>query len=83
MGINLIFGGKSSIQLGDSKTYGMDEFDGSKLYNLNTLKEGNNWLKKIANIKKFIIIHFKKLYYKKIINILYLGPAWDDWSNFK
>lgn len=42
-GINLIFWGENpSIQLGDSKTYGQDDFDGSKLYNLNTLKEGNN-----------------------------------------
>jgi N-acetyl sugar amidotransferase len=84
-GINLIFWGENpSIQLGDSKTYGQDDFDGSKLYNLNTLKEGNNWLKKISNIKKIHHYSFpNKLYYKKkIINIIYLGPAWDDWSNY-
>ena len=84
-GINLIFWGENpSIQLGDSKTYGMDEFDGGKLYNLNTLKEGNTWLKNISNNKKIHHYSFpNKLYYKKkIINILYLGPAWDDWSNY-
>ena len=52
---------------------------------MNTLKEGNLWLKKISNKQKIFHYSFpNKLNYKKrIINILYLGPAWDDWSNFQ
>lgn len=85
MGINIIFFGENpSIQLGDSKVFGLDEFDGNKLYNLNTLKEGGEWLKKISNKKKLHHYSFpNKFFYKRrAINILFLGPAWDDWSNF-
>lgn len=85
MGINIIFWGENpSIQLGDSKVFGLDEFDGNKLYNLNTLKEGGEWLKKISNKKKLHHYSFpNKFFYKKrAINIIFLGPAWDDWSNF-
>ena len=63
---NFFLGENPSVQLGDSKTYGIDEFDGNKLYNLNTLKEGNLWLKKISNKQKIFHYSFpNKLNYKK------------------
>lgn len=86
LGINTIFWGENpALQVGDSAVAGEDEFDGNNLRMLNTLVEGGNeWL--IRGVDQ----DYKALHYlypdeidfkRKKINIFYLGPAWDDWSN--
>jgi N-acetyl sugar amidotransferase len=86
LGINIILWGENpALQVGDSAVEGIDEFDGSNLRKLNTLTEGGNeWLQnqvpqpyKSQHYFYPDEIQFKK----KKINIFYLGPAWDDWSN--
>ena len=86
LGINMIFWGENpALQVGDSAVEGIDEFDGNNLRNLNTLTEGGtNWIKNVLKNKKLQehyiypdVMEFKK----NKIDIFYLGPAWDDWSN--
>lgn len=84
--INLIFWGENpALQVGDSKTLGEDEFDGNNLRELNTLTDGGiDWLEDAVK-DKYKIEHYvypdEQLFKSKDINIIYLGPAWDDWSN--
>ncbi|MFK7993553.1 MAG: N-acetyl sugar amidotransferase [Granulosicoccus sp.] len=86
LNVNTIFWGENpALQVGDSAVEGIDEFDGNNLRNLNTLTDGGNkWLKS-AITEPYKADHY---YYpeqiefeRKKINIIYLGPAWDDWSN--
>lgn len=84
--INLIFWGENpALQVGDSAVKGIDEFDGNKLSKLNTLTAGGTeWLKEITNeyYKANHYLYPEEIYFKEDnINIIYLGPAWDDWSN--
>ena len=84
--IKLIFWGENdALQVGDASTGGVDPLDGNNLRNLNTLVEGgDDWMNCVFNVssKKE---HYKypeaEKFNKSNINILYLGPAWDDWSN--
>ncbi|MFT5660482.1 MAG: N-acetyl sugar amidotransferase [Sulfurimonas sp.] len=86
LGINTIFWGENpALQVGDSAVEGNDPFDGNSLRNLNTLTDGgNSWIHDCL-AKKHLQDHYiypEKLEFdKKHINIFYLGPAWDDWSN--
>lgn len=84
--IKLIFWGENpALQVGDSETGGDDPLDGNNLRNLNTLVDGgNDWMNSVFNSI------YKKEHYKypslsefnnKNIHIIYLGAAWDDWSN--
>ena len=84
--VKLIFWGENpALQVGDARTGGIDPLDGNNLRNLNTLVEGGDgWMDMIFNIAS------KKEHYKypsvtefnkRNINIIYLGSAWDDWSN--
>lgn len=84
--IKLIFWGENvALQVGDKKTEGIDPLDANNLRNLNTLVEGGmDWMNgtiqdehKKEHYKYPNVNEFKK----KNIQILYLGPAWDDWSN--
>ena len=84
--IKLIFWGENpALQVGDSKTGGIDPLDGNNLRNLNTLIEGgDNWMDEIfyhAYKKEHYKYPSLAEFNKRNINILYLGPAWDDWSN--
>ncbi len=85
--IKLIFWGENpALQVGDSLTGELaDPLDGNNLRYLNTLVDGGeDWMDEV-----FDSVH-KKEHYKypslqeyerRNINIIYLGPAWDDWSN--
>ena len=86
LNINMIFWGENpALQVGDSAVEGVDEFDGNSLRNLNTLTEGGiDWIHNSLD-KEYLQNHY--IYPDSIsfnnskIDIFYLGPAWDDWSN--
>lgn len=84
--INLIFWGENpALQVGDAAVEGQDEFDGSNLRNLNTLSDGDDsWMRTVSK-EEYKLAHYQYPdiieYEKKGINILFLGAAWDDWSN--
>ena len=86
LGVNTIFWGENpALQVGDAAVEGFDEFDGNNLRRLNTLTEGGNgWIKEAVN-SPYLSGHYlypdEIEFEKKKINIFYLGPAWDDWSN--
>jgi N-acetyl sugar amidotransferase len=86
LGINMIFWGENpALQVGDSAVEGIDEFDGNSLRNLNTLTEGGlEWIEKVLD-EKYLMNHYvypnQIQFEKNKIDIFYLGPAWDDWSN--
>ena len=83
--IPLIFWGENpALQLGDGKTEGVNLFDGNNLRYLNTLTEGGiKWIfDEIPNYKARAYEYpNKKNFDDANIDIMYLGPAWDDWSN--
>jgi hypothetical protein len=63
---------------------GEDEFDASNLRNMNTLSAGgDDWIsQQIGYAKGEHYIYPNQIeFQKQKINIFYLGPAWDDWSN--
>jgi len=86
LGISMIFWGENpALQVGDSAVEGIDEFDGNSLRNLNTLTEGGaDWIYDALD-KKYLLNHYLYpdviKFEKSKIDIFYLGPAWDDWSN--
>jgi hypothetical protein len=85
--INMIFWGENpALQVGDSAVEGVDEFDGNSLRNLNTLTEGGiDWIEDVLGDKRYLQEHYiypnQIEFEKSKIDIFYLGPAWDDWSN--
>jgi len=88
LGVNMIFWGENpALQVGDSAVEGIDEFDGNSLRNLNTLTEGGiGWIDEcLDDNKKYLQNHYiypsQVEFEKAKIDIFYLGPAWDDWSN--
>jgi N-acetyl sugar amidotransferase len=85
LGINSIFWGENNaLQVGEKTVLGEDEFDANNLRNMNTLSAGGDeWLNKlIGSAKGEHYIYPNPIeFQKKKINIFYLGPAWDDWSN--
>lgn len=86
MGVNTIFWGENpALQVGDSAVAGVDEFDGGNLRKLNTLVEGGHeWVLNTVqqNYKAAHYFYPDEIDFRnKKINIFYLGPAWDDWSN--
>ncbi|MDB4017209.1 N-acetyl sugar amidotransferase [Amylibacter sp.] len=86
LNVKFIFWGENpALQVGDSAVLGVDEFDGNNLRYLNTLNGGeNDWISTFlggSNLADHYNYPEEILYNKKKINILYLGPAWDDWSN--
>lgn len=86
LGVNMIFWGENpALQVGDSAVEGIDEFDGNSLRNLNTLNNGGvSWIEDAIE-DKYLSEHYiypsPLLFEKNKIDIFYLGPAWDDWSN--
>jgi N-acetyl sugar amidotransferase len=83
--IPLIFWGENpSLQVGDSQVEGKNYFDGNNLRNMNTLTDGGvEWIfDEVENYKAQAYIYpNKESFNKGKIDIMYLGPAWDDWSN--
>ena len=83
--IPLIFWGENpALQVGDSKVEGVNYFDGNNLRNLNTLMDGGvEWIFDNISIYKAqaYVYPSEESYDKAKVNIMYLGPAWDDWSN--
>lgn len=86
LGVNMIFWGENpALQVGDSAVEGIDEFDGNSLRNLNTLNDGGvSWIEDAIR-DKYLSEHYiypsSLLFEKNKIDIFYLGPAWDNWSN--
>jgi len=85
LGINSIFWGENNaLQVGEKTVLGEDEFDANNLRNMNTLTAGgDDWITKYIGHKKgeHYIYPNEIEFEKQKINIFYLGPAWDDWSN--
>ena len=85
LGINSIFWGENNaLQVGEKTVLGEDEFDANNLRNMNTLSAGgDDWINKYVghNRGKHYIYPNEIEFEKQKINIFYLGPAWDDWSN--
>jgi len=84
--IQFIFWGENpALQVGDRATLGLNPFDGSNLRSLNTLSDGGiEWVEKCVGRKSaFYRYPSAADMNKKGINIIYLGPAWDDWSTFE
>ena len=86
LGVNTIFWGENSaLQVGDNAVEGLDEFDGNSMRNMNTLNALNqDWIDRKVNFP-YLADHYmypnKDLFEKEKINIFFLGPVWDDWSN--
>lgn len=85
MDIPLIFWGENpALQVGDSAAMGKDKFDGNQLRQLNTIaSNGNAWMDPFftAQGNRFLY-HYpaEQEFNEKGVQILYLGPAWDNWS---
>ncbi len=83
--IPLIFWGENpALQLGDSKVEGVNYFDGNNLRNMNTLTEGGvDWI--FDEVESYKANAYKypdnTIFEKSGTDIMYLGPAWDDWSS--
>ena len=83
--IPLIFWGENdALQVGDSGAAGENYFDANNLRNLNTLTEGGiEWVFDEINPYKAQIYIYpdSHAFDKAKLDIMFLGPAWDDWSN--
>jgi len=82
--IPIVFWGENpSIQMGDSRSMGLDIFDANSIHQLNTLSSGGNkWIIDTVGLEKakpyiFPLDRLKE----SSLSMLYLGPAWNDWSN--
>lgn len=86
LGINTLFWGENNaLQVGESAIEGIDEFDGNNLRNMNTLNAGgSDWIFDSVEFH-YLADHYiyppAEKFDKSGINIFFLGPAWDDWSN--
>ena len=85
LGINTIFWGENNAtQVGEKTVEGNNEFDANNLRKMNTLSAGGeDWLfNSIEDYKGNHYVYPDQIEFeKKKINIFFLGPAWDDWSN--
>ena len=81
--IPLIFWGENpALQVGDSATLGENQFDGNQLRNLNTLVDGGDeWLAVSDTKRNFYKYPSEKQLQEAGVQIIYLGPAWNDWAN--
>lgn len=85
LGVNTIFWGENSAtQVGEKSVEGNSVFDANNLRKMNTLSAGGDeWIYKKAGLNKgeHYVYPDEIEFQKKKINIYFLGPAWDDWSN--
>jgi N-acetyl sugar amidotransferase len=85
LGVNTIFWGENNaLQVGEKTVQGKDEFDANNLRKMNTLLAGGDqWIHELVGKKKgqHYVYPDEIEFEKGKINIYYLGPAWDDWSN--
>jgi hypothetical protein len=85
LGVNTIFWGENNaLQVGENTVLGKNEFDANNLRKMNTLSDGGEtWITRLIGVKKtqHYIYPDEFEFHKNKINIFYLGPAWDDWSN--
>ena len=83
--INICFFGENpALQEGDFKTLGKDPLDGNNLRNLNTLSISQEYLLNTieSSQPKYLYQYPSKIDFKKNkIDIFYLGPIIEDWSN--
>jgi len=85
LGVNTLFWGENNaLQVGETRVEGLDEFDGNNIRKMNTLSSGGlGW---ITNASEFPYLAEHYFYPTEIqfqkakINIYFLGPVWDDWS---
>jgi N-acetyl sugar amidotransferase len=80
----ILWGENDALQVGDSGAAGENYFDANNLRNLNTLKEGGiEWVFDEINPYKAQIYIYpdSHAFDKAKLDIMFLGPAWDDWSN--
>ena len=79
----VLWGENDAFQVGDAAVEGENYFDGNNSRNLNTLTEGGiRWIfDDIDSFKAQTYIYPSKIDFDKAkLDIMYLGPAWDDWS---
>jgi N-acetyl sugar amidotransferase len=85
LGINSIFWGENNaLQVGEKSVMGTGEFDGNNLRNMNTLiSGGDTWINDVVGSKKGLHYVYPDVieFARQKINVFFLGPAWDDWSN--
>lgn len=85
LGVNTIFWGENdALQVGEKTVQGDDEFDANNLRKMNTLSAGgDDWIyQSIGSRKGAHYVYPDEIQFdKQKINIFFLGPAWDDWSN--
>ena len=83
--IKFIFWGENpALQVGDAATLGENIFDGNNLRHLNTLTEGGyQWIEDQITPYKTDFYKYPEVkeFNKAAVKIIYLGPAWNDWSN--
>ena len=80
----ILWGENDALQVGDSAAAGANYFDANNLRNLNTLTEGGvDWIfNEVDSYKAQIYLYpSKESFDKAKVDIMFLGPAWDDWSN--
>jgi len=79
----ILWGENDALQVGDSGAAGKNHFDANNLRNLNTLIEGGvEWIINEVGIHKaeaYMYPH-KDSFDRAKLDIMFLGPAWDDWS---
>ena len=79
----ILWGENDALQVGDSAAAGKNYFDANNLRNLNTLIEGGiDWIKdEVGSHKSRAYMYPNKSSFDKAkLDIMFLGPAWDDWS---
>ena len=85
LGVNTIFWGESNaLQVGEKTVLGQGEFDANNLRKMNTLSAGGEkWVQNVVGESKALHYEYPDeiIFKNQKINIFYLGPAWDDWSN--
>ena len=65
-------------------SYGNDIFDANSIYKINTLSSGGDeWIiNEVGKNKAAPYIFPVKELKKSNVQMLFLGPAWDDWSMY-
>ena len=87
LGVNTLFWGENpALQVGGGAE-GLDEFDGNNMRKLNTLNstDGDDWIEDTVSfpyLSEHYVYPSEDKFEKGNVNIFYLGPVWDDWSNF-